>query len=132
MTQVLWPLWHGRPSVRIVLTLGVGGKAITRIMLADSGAGSLVSGFELILEEDHCLLCDGFARAPVNLAGAYRGSFPRYDLTVQVPELGFTKSLRVVGVPSVPSGFDGIACFRFLNRFHYGTFGDAAQFGLES
>jgi hypothetical protein len=27
--------------------------------------------------------------------------------------------------------FDGIACFRFLNRFTYGNFGDPGQFGLE-
>ena len=31
-------------------------------------------------------------------------------------------NLRVVGVPSVPTGFDGIACFSFVNRFHYGNF----------
>ena len=40
-------------------------------------------------------------------------------------------NLRVVGVPSVPPGFDGIACFPFLNRFTYGNFGDSGQFGLE-
>jgi hypothetical protein len=27
---------------------------------------------------------------------------------------------------------DGIACFGFLNRFHYGNFGDSALFGLET
>jgi hypothetical protein len=31
----------------------------------------------------------------------------------------------------VPRPFDGIACFRFLNRFTYGNFGDPNQFGLE-
>ena len=28
-------------------------------------------------------------------------------------------------------GFDGIACFGFVNRFTYGNFGDPSQFGLE-
>jgi hypothetical protein len=36
-----------------------------------------------------------------------------------------------VGVRSVPAGFDGIACFAFLDRFTYGNFGDPGQFGLE-
>lgn len=49
-----------------------------------------------------------------------------------MPALGFARKVRVVGVPSVPAGFDGIACFGFLNRFHYGNFGDPGQFGLES
>jgi len=31
-----------------------------------------------------------------------------------------------------PPGFDGTACFGFLNRFTYGNFGDPGQFGLES
>jgi hypothetical protein len=34
-------------------------------------------------------------------------------------------------VPAYPVGFGGIACFRFLNRFTYGNFGDPNQFGLE-
>jgi hypothetical protein len=53
-------------------------------------------------------------------------------LKVQVPSLGFVHNLRAVGVPSVPAGFDGIACFRFLNRFHYGNFGDPSHFSLEA
>jgi hypothetical protein len=51
---------------------------------------------------------------------------------VQVPALGFSQFVRAVGVPSPPAGFDGIACFGFLNRFSYGNFGDAGQFGLET
>jgi hypothetical protein len=34
-------------------------------------------------------------------------------------------------IPNPPTGFDGIACFRFLNRFTYGNFGAATHFGLE-
>lgn len=86
---------------------------------------------ELILDEDDCLLCGGVAGASVTLGGAYVGQFPLYDLDVQLPALGFHHSLRAVGVPSIPLGFDGIACFNFLNRFHYGNFGDSSRFGLE-
>jgi hypothetical protein len=68
----------------------------------------------------------------VALGGAYVGSFPLYDLPVRLTAVGFDRPLRVVGVPSVPAGFDGIACFGFLNRFTYGNFGDPSQFGLES
>jgi hypothetical protein len=67
----------------------------------------------------------------VNLGGAYVGSFPLYDVAVQLPALGFTKNLRVVGVLSLFAGFDGIACFSFLNRFNYGNFGNPSLFGLE-
>jgi hypothetical protein len=59
------------------------------------------------------------------------GSFPTYVLSVRLPALGFDQDLRVVGVPSVPTGFNGIACFSFLNRFTYGNFGDPSQLGLE-
>jgi len=65
------------------------------------------------------------------LHGAYSGHFPVYNIAAQLPALGFAQSLRTVGVPSVSKGFDGIACFRFLNRFTYGNFGDPGQFGLE-
>lgn len=131
MPRVEWPLRHGRPCVEIVLTLAASGQPLPRTLLADSGAGSLLSGFEVILEEDDCLLCSGISVQPVILGGAYVGSFPLYDLPVQVPALGFSKMARVVGVPAVPAGFDGIACFPFLNCFHYGNFGDPSIFGLE-
>ncbi|MGH7136646.1 MAG: hypothetical protein ACREHD_12965 [Pirellulales bacterium] len=41
-------------------------------------------------------------------------------------------TVSAVGVPSPPAGFDGIGCFRFLNRFTYGNFADHGQFGLET
>jgi hypothetical protein len=72
----------------------------------------------------------GLAGMSVGLGGAYVGSYPLYDLMVQLPALGFAKNLRVVGVSSV-SVFDGIACFGFLNRFHYGNFGNQSVFGLQ-
>jgi hypothetical protein len=131
MPRQLWQLKRCRPCVRVVLTLELNGQSVTRTLLADSGAGSLLSGFELILEEDDCLLCGGLPEQPVALGGAYTGSFPSYTVRVSIPELGFDENLRLVGVPSVPDGFDGIAGFPFLNRFTYGNFGDADQFGLE-
>ena len=131
MPRVLWPLQSGRPCIQIVLTLDPGGQPFPRSVLADTGAGSSKGNFDLILDEDDCLLCGGLPGSSVILGGAYVGSFPIYDLAVQLPGIGFTAHVRVVGVPSVPAGFDGIACFRFLNRFHYGNFGDPGSFGLE-
>ena len=130
MPRVQWPLRDGRPCVEVVLTLAPGGQPFPRTLLADTGAGSQTSAFELILDEDDCLLCGGIPLPPVTLGGAYVGLFPIYDLPVQLPALGFAQNLRVVGIPSVPTGWDGIACFRFLNRFTYGNFGDPSQFGL--
>lgn len=132
MPRMDWPLRHGRPCIQVVLTLAQGGPSSVCNLLADTGAGSLFSRFELILDEDDCLLCGGNPLQPATLGGAYAGSFPIYLLPVQVPALGFSQNVRAVGVPSVPVGFDGIACFSFVNRFHYGNFGDPALFSLES
>src|SRR5262249_52990959 len=99
--------------------------------LADTGAGSLLSAFQLILNEADCQLCSGMPFPPVTLGGAFVGSFPIYELRVQVPALGFDQNIRAVGVQSVLSGFDGLARFRFLHRFTYGNLDDPNQFGLE-
>lgn len=131
MPRMQWPLQHGRPGVQVVLTLTPAGKPLSRILLADTGAGSQISRYELILDENDCLLCGGIPYLSVRLGGAYAGWFTVYNLDVQLPALGFAQPLRAVGVPSVPMGFDGIACFRFLNRFTFGNFGDPSQFGLE-
>jgi hypothetical protein len=99
--------------------------------LADTGAGNARAGFELLLEEQDCLAAGGVPSQTVVLGGAYAGPHPVYLLRVQIPDLGFDHHLPAVGVPAAPAGFDGIACFRFLNRFEYGNFGDAGQFGLD-
>jgi hypothetical protein len=132
MPRILWPLRNDQPCVEVILTLTAGGQLLTRTLLADTGAGSRTSSFQLILEEDDCLLCGGWPDQIVTLGGAYVGSFPTYVVYVQIPALSFYRNLLVVGVPSVPPGFDGIACFSFVNRFTYGNFGDPGQFGLES
>jgi hypothetical protein len=131
MPRMQWPLRHGRPWVQVVLSLTAGGQALGRDLLADTGAGSRTSSFDLILDEDDCLLCGALAYPTVVLSGAYAGGFRLYELPVQIPALGFAHILRAVGVPSVSAGFDGIACFGFLDRFTYGNFGDPSQFGLE-
>jgi hypothetical protein len=111
--------------------LAAGGQAVQRHLLADTGAGTASAPFELVLDEQDCLATGGIPSQAVFLAGAYSGAYPVYLIRVQIPDLGFDRHLYVVGVPRVPSGLDGIACFRFLNRFHYGNVGDAGQFGLE-
>jgi hypothetical protein len=131
MPRVDWSLRKGRPCVQVVLTLAQGGQPMVRNLLADTGAGSLSSTFDLLLDEDDCLLCGGNPLVPITLGGAYAGSFPVYLLPVQIPALGITQNVRAVGVASVPPGFDGIACFRFLNRFSYGNFADPGSFSLE-
>jgi hypothetical protein len=118
--------------LEVVLTLVTGGQAFPRTLLADTGAGSLTSCIDFILDEGDCLLCGGLVGHSVNLSGAYVGSFPLYDLPVQLSALGFAKNLRAVGAPSISGTFDGIACFSFLNRFQYGNFGNPGAFGLEA
>src|SRR5262245_55366497 len=109
MARIDWPLQNGRPSIQIVLTLAPSGQPLPRVLVADTGAGTINSLFDLILDEDDCLLCCGLPGASVVLGGAYVGTFPLYDIAVQIPGLGLTKHVRAVGVPSVPAGFEGIA-----------------------
>jgi len=131
MPRGQWPLVHGRPAIALVLTLVRGTQQVDRRLLADTGAGTAQSGFELLLNEQDCLLCGGIPLHSVILGGAYTGSFSVYLVQVRIPVLGFDHAVPAVGVPNVPSGFDGIACFRFLNRFAYGNLGDSRHFALE-
>jgi hypothetical protein len=105
---------------------------VTRILLADTGAGTNQASFEMLLDEQDCLRCGAKPAQTVGLGGAYVGSFPRYRLRVAIPQFNFDSRVFVVGVPRTPAGLDGIACFRFLNRFAYGNFGNAGEFGLET
>jgi hypothetical protein len=132
MPRELWPLQQDRPCVRVVLTLAPSDQPAPRTLLADSGAGSSASRFELILDEEDCLLCGGTPLQAVTLGGAFVGTFPTYGLRVRIPTLGFDDIVPAVGVKSASLPFDGIACFHFLNRFHYGNFGNRGIFGLES
>ena len=50
---------------------------------------------------------------------------------MQVPALAFAGRVRVVAFSHFPAGFKGVACYRFLNRFTCGNFGDPDPFGLE-
>jgi hypothetical protein len=131
MPRASWPLLHDRPIIQINISLAVGGRFLTRNLLADSGAGTLRSGFEIVLDENDCLQCGGVWSSMASLTGAFSGSFPVYFVRVCIPQLGFDHRIRAVGVPSVPKGLDGIACFRFLSRFIYGNFARSPQFGLE-
>jgi hypothetical protein len=131
MARATWPLQHGRPRIQIGLVIVSKGLQSPRDLVADSGAGSLQSPFELILSERDCLSGGGRIITTVRLGGAYSGPYPLYSVRIQLAQLGFNQKLQVVGVPSAPSGFDGLAGFRFLNRFAYGNFGDPGQFGLE-
>jgi hypothetical protein len=131
MPRVQWPLWQDCPCMQVVLTETATEQPLPRTLLADTGAGTRYAPFELILDETDCRRCGGLPRNLITLRGAYRGRFWVYEIAVQLPALGFVQRLPAVGVPSLPRMFDGIACFRFLNRFTYGNFGDPGQFGLE-
>jgi hypothetical protein len=132
MPRALWALLHERPRIQIAPAQYPAGQRPVLDLLADSGAGSNNSGFELILEESDCLKCGGRQTTTIHLGGAFSGPYPLYLLQVQIPQLGFARRIPAVGVPRMSAGFRGIACFRFLNRFTYGNFGHLDQFGLET
>jgi hypothetical protein len=131
MPRIVWPLFHDQPIIEVFLTEPVAGLQVSRQLLADTGAGTAQENVELVLEVTDCVSCGGSQGPDIDLTGAFQGPHPAYLLRVQIPALSFDQDLRVVAVPVCP-GFDGIACFRFLNRFTYGNFGDPNQFGLET
>jgi hypothetical protein len=131
MARVRWPLLNHQPRIQVTLTLAPSGQSVVRNLLADTGAGTRRARFELLLDEQDCLHCGGLPAHSVVLGGAYSGSFPVYLLRVQIPALAFDRHVPVVGISHCPAGFEGIACFRFLNRFSYGNFADPGGFALE-
>jgi hypothetical protein len=131
MPRVTWAVWRGRPVIEVTLTLAQGGQTVVRRLIADTGAGTLRSGIDIMLDEQDCVLCGGTPMKAVTLGGAYVGSFPTYALRLGIPLLAVNRAVVAVGLPTPPNAFDGIACFRFLNRFTYGNFGSPGQFGLE-
>ena len=80
MARVTWPLLWGRPRIEIVLTTGVTPVHSPRDLVADSGAGSLLSPFELILTEADCLSGGGYLLSTVRLGGAYTGTFRDFSI----------------------------------------------------
>ena len=130
MPAAQWLLQNDRPVIEIVLSAS-GGQDLVRRLLADTGAGTRQSVFSLILDEKDCLQSGAILIDHIPLGGAYAGVFPVYLVDVRLPQLNFAEPVPVVAVSAVPSGLDGIAGFKFLNRFHYGNFGNPDSFGLE-
>jgi hypothetical protein len=130
MPAAQWLLYNDRPVIKIVLAAS-GGQDLVRCLVADTGAGTRQSVFQLILDENDCLQGGAILIDHVQLGGAYTGVFPVYLVNVRLPQLNFDEPLPVIGVSQVPQGFDGIAGFKFLNRFHYGNFGAPDSFGLQ-
>lgn len=131
MPPVQWPLYNDRPVIQIVLPSLSGGQDPIRRLVADTGAGTRQSVFQLLLDEQDCLQAGGILMGQVQLGGAYRGPFPVYLVEVRISQLPFDEPIPVVGLSQVPQGFDGIASFKFLNRFQYGNFGNLDYFGLD-
>ena len=77
-------------------------------------------------------MCGGIPLKPAILGGAYVGSHPLYLVQARIPQVEFSHAVPAVAVAALPPGFDGIACFQFLNRFTYGNFSDESQFGLKT
>ena len=132
MPRAEWPLARGRPVIEVLLTGTDDDVTAPRCLLADTGAGTDFGPFELILREDDCRTYGVYTYRSARLAGAYAGWFPLHVVRVLLPALGFNEFVRAIAVPTTSPGLDGIAGFRFLNRFTYGNFGDRDQFGLEN
>jgi hypothetical protein len=132
--RICWPLRNSRPRVQARLVNLPQTRTVMRELLADTGAGSGYSLYELILSEDDCYQFGSRQGRNVNLGGAYTGVFPLYLVRIVIVALGFDRRVLTVPVPAMqlPIGFDGLAAFSFLNRFTYGNFGHSDQFCLET
>ena len=128
MPTAHWLLHNDRPVIEIELSTSGGGDVV-RSLVADTGTRQSV--FQLILHENDCHQTGAILIGHVQLGGAYSGSFPVYLFQVRISQLSFDDPIPVVAVSQVPAGFDGIAGFKFLNRFRYGNFGNPDSFGLE-
>src|SRR5260370_27751470 len=106
MASGLWSLLHDWPIIQVILALVQGGQQRFRNLLADTGAGTAQSGFELLLDEQDCLLCGGTPLQGVVLGGAYVGSYPVYLVQVRIPMLGFDQAVPAVGIQAAPAGFE--------------------------
>ena len=108
-------------------------EIVVRTLLADTGAGTQHSAWHLILTEEDCHLLQIAEATPVNLGGAFIGTFPTFVVEGTVEGLGESRLCVAVAVPSdeLPKNLDGIAGIRLLNSFRYGNFGDPDRFGLQ-
>jgi hypothetical protein len=133
MGRVLWALVQGSPCIQVNLRAPIGGASASRTLLADTGAGPDRAPFELVLRATDQRQFGGRPHQRVRLGGAIRGAYPVCTVWVEVPLLHVVLRVPAVAVPAtrLPAGLDGIAAFRFLNRFTYGNFGDPSRFGLE-
>ena len=132
MPRVAWLLQSDYPVIQLQLWDPATGHVANRTVLADTGAGPNNSPIELFLSD-----CQRFGKRRTNIVtigGAITGTFSSYSMWIEIPPLSVVRRVRVVAVPpsEFPIGLDGIASFRFLNRFTYGNFGDPNQFGLET
>jgi hypothetical protein len=89
---------------------------------------------DLILSEADRRRFSVGSEGTLRLGGAFTGSFPTFWIPVSIPGAGFSSFCVAVAAPSLqlPRQLHGIACFRFLNQFTYGNFGDPDRFGLEA
>jgi hypothetical protein len=87
MPAVQWPLHDDRPEIHVVVSYLIGGQRLIRRLVADTGAGTRQSLFQLVLPENDCLQCGGIPMGHVQLEGAYSSSFPLYLVAVWIADL---------------------------------------------
>ncbi len=132
MPRASWLLVAGQPVIQIELQETNSGLTLTRTLLADTGGGSALMPVHLALSVEDVARCGGIFRGYVGAGGAIEGNFKVYAVDTLIPDLNLVSLVNVMAVPAetLPAGLQGIACFRLLNSFTYGNFGNPAEFGL--
>jgi hypothetical protein len=74
MAAARWPFQSDRPAIEVTLRLPGGQDRACRL-IADTGAGSRQSVFEMILDEQTCIACGGIlmgrVHCPINVSSAF-------------------------------------------------------------
>lgn len=112
MPRVDWPVADGRSIVQTELRMAREWSS-TRTLLADTGAGTLNSLFDIVLSESDCRRCSLRPFGSVALRGAFQGSHPVYMVRLRIVQLDFNRHVRAVadrlsrlawkGSPAFPS-----------------------------
>ncbi len=133
MPRRSWLLHNDIPVIQIELREPFTGFTATRTLVADTGAGPRFSPFELVLGVADGLRFGTRVLRSARVGGAFNGQFPIRAVTIEIPALNLSRQADALIVPdlSLIDGLDGFACFRFLNAFTYGNFGNPNEFGSE-
>ena len=87
MPRACWQIQHGRPVIEMTFYPPGNGQGVSRVLLADTGGGTLYSAWDLVLTEEECQLFNVGDASLVTLGGAFAGTFFTYFVDAVIPAI---------------------------------------------